>query len=113
MRRVNGANRRRARSQISCDARRSRASMSERMNNELRVTLSADLLDAIVASAVELVVERLVTESTPSLSKYLTVSEAAEVLRAKPQRVYDLLSAGRLRRFKDGSRVLVLRDEVD
>ena len=43
----------------------------------------------------------------------LTVPEAAKRLRAKPQRVYDLLSDGRLTRHKDGSRVLVDRRELD
>jgi excisionase family DNA binding protein len=47
------------------------------------------------------------------VSPYLSVSEAAELLRAKPQRIYDLLSSGRLTRHKDGSRVLVSRDEID
>jgi len=44
---------------------------------------------------------------------YLTVREAADYLRAKPQRVYDLLSSRRLTRFKDGRRVLVSRTELD
>jgi excisionase family DNA binding protein len=47
------------------------------------------------------------------LSPYLSVSEAADVLRCKPQRIYDLLSSRRLTRFKDGSRVLLSREEID
>ena len=47
-----------------------------------------------------------------TLSPLLTVSEAASLLRAKPQRVYDLLSDGRLTRHKDGRRVLVDRQEI-
>jgi excisionase family DNA binding protein len=43
----------------------------------------------------------------------LSVEEAAEHLRAKRQRVYDLLSARRLTRYKDGKRVLVSRAELD
>jgi len=46
-------------------------------------------------------------------SPYLTVAEAADYLRAKPQRVYDLLSARRLTRHHDGRRVLVSRAEVE
>jgi excisionase family DNA binding protein len=46
-------------------------------------------------------------------SEYLTVEEAAELLRSKRQRVYDLVSAGRLQRYKDGSRVLIKRVELD
>ena len=46
-------------------------------------------------------------------SPYMTTAEAAAYLRAKPQRVHDLLSAGQLTRFKDGGRTLVLRAEVE
>jgi excisionase family DNA binding protein len=47
------------------------------------------------------------------LGPYLTVAEAAAYLRAKPQRVYDLLSARQLSRHKDGRRVLISRAELD
>ena len=50
---------------------------------------------------------------SPAASEYLTVPEAAELLRARPQRVYDLLSEGRLQRFKDGSRVLIRRADLE
>ena len=46
-------------------------------------------------------------------SKYATVAEAAELIRARPQRVYDLLSSGRLRRCHDGRRVLIERAESE
>lgn len=45
--------------------------------------------------------------------EYLTSAEAAERLRAKPQRIYDLVSAGRLRRYKDGARVLIKRADLE
>jgi len=48
-----------------------------------------------------------------SAPEFLSVSEAAELLRAKPQRIYDLLSSGRLTRVKDGARVLVARAELE
>jgi excisionase family DNA binding protein len=48
-----------------------------------------------------------------SPAPFLTVNEAAQLLRCKPQRIYDLLSAHRLTRFKDGSRVLLSRAEVE
>ena len=67
----------------------------------------AELVDRVAAA----VLER--SSSPPEPSLYLSVAEAAEHLRAKPHRVYDLLSAGRLTRFKDGSRVLVSRAELD
>jgi excisionase family DNA binding protein len=46
-------------------------------------------------------------------SPYLSIIEAADYLRTSRQRIYDLLSSGRLTRFKDGSRVLLSRDEID
>ena len=52
-------------------------------------------------------------ESWQSESPYLTVVEAAELLRCRRQRVDDLLSQRRLARYKDGSRTLVSRAEVE
>jgi excisionase family DNA binding protein len=75
------------------------------------VTIPPELLDAVAQRAADLVVERL--RSTRTESPYLSVAEAADYLRAKPQRIYDLLSSRRLTRFKDGSRVLLLREELD
>lgn len=46
-------------------------------------------------------------------SPYLTVHEAAEYLRCKPQRIYNLCAEGRLTRNHDGSRLLLLADEVE
>jgi excisionase family DNA binding protein len=43
----------------------------------------------------------------------LTVEEAAERIRASRQRIYDLVSEGRLTRHKDGSRLLLSRRELD
>ncbi len=67
----------------------------------------AELVEAVAAA----VLERI--EVQPPSSPFLSIAEAADFLRAKPQRVYDLLSAGRLTRHKDGSRVLVSRAELD
>ena len=78
----------------------------------LEVALSADLLDRIAVRAAELVEQRA-PAGGGGASPYLTVAEAAAYLRAKPQRVYDLLSARRLTRHKDGSRTLVSRAELD
>jgi excisionase family DNA binding protein len=46
-------------------------------------------------------------------SPYMTIPEAAALLRCKRQRIDDLLSQGRLARYKDGSRTLVSRREVE
>lgn len=77
----------------------------------------ANLTVEFPAAAVELIARRaaeIVLEQRPAkpASEFLTVNEAAELLRARPQRVYDLLSERRLTRFKDGARVLVSRAEI-
>jgi excisionase family DNA binding protein len=66
-----------------------------------------------IAERVAEILEQRHTRTSGQLGPYLTVAEAADYLRAKPQRVYDLLSAHRLARFKDGRRVLVSRAELD
>lgn len=71
----------------------------------LEVDVPEDLVEAIV----ERVLERIGDTRSP----YLDVDEAAEYLRCKRQRVYDLRSQGRLTKLGDGSRVLVLRAELD
>jgi len=78
----------------------------------LEFTLPAGLVEAIAERAAAIVLERLrqEAEAPPTM---LTVPEAAAFLRAKPQRVYDLLSDGRLTRHKDGRRVLVDRQELE
>lgn len=68
------------------------------------VTLDSEAVAAIAAQ---------VPVQDSVISPYMTVVEAAEYLRAKPQRIYDLLSAGRLTRHKDGRRVLIAREEID
>lgn len=49
----------------------------------------------------------------PPPSPYLTVPEAAELLRCKRPRVDDLLSQGKLTRVKEGSRTLIARAELE
>lgn len=71
------------------------------------------LVERIADRAAETVLARLNACTATRASAYLTVGEAATYLRCKPQRVYDLCSARRLTRYKDGSRVLVLRAEID
>jgi excisionase family DNA binding protein len=78
------------------------------------LNVNVELPDTIMNELVEQVVERVLARlGRPEPSPYLSVPEAATLLRAKPQRVHDLLSAGKLTRFKDGGRTLVLRAEVE
>ena len=79
-----------------------------------RPDLLADSMRMMIAAEVERRIRGL--ESAPRLARegrFLTVAEAASVLRCKPQRVYDLLSQRRLSRVKEGGRTLLLRDEVE
>jgi excisionase family DNA binding protein len=81
----------------------------------IRLDVPPEILSAIAVLVVPLVLGELQRSETRRADEleYLTVAEAAERLRAKPQRVYDLLSAGRIRRYKDGARVLVKRTELE
>ena len=81
--------------------------------SELALTVPRELVEAIAELVEERVLERLEASRRDGLSHYLTPVEAAELLRADRQRIYDLLSAGRLRRYKDGARVLISRDELE
>jgi excisionase family DNA binding protein len=54
----------------------------------------------------------LAAVTTPTQSEFLTIPEAAELMRCKRQRIDDLLSAGRLERVKDGSRTLIRRTDL-
>jgi excisionase family DNA binding protein len=74
--------------------------------------LPEQAVERIAERAATLVLERLPDKATAT-SPYLSVIEAADYVRAKPQRIYDLLSSGRLTRHKDGRRVLVLRAQLD
>jgi excisionase family DNA binding protein len=77
----------------------------------LSLILPDELFERIAERAAAIAADML--GRTAPASPYLTVSEAADYLRSKPQRVYDLLSAGQLSRYKDGRRVLVSRAELD
>ena len=82
------------------------------MSARLEVTVGDELVEAIAEKAAAIVLERQLAEAEAP-PRMLTVPEAATFLRAKPQRVYDLLSDGRLSRHKDGRRVLVDRQELE
>jgi excisionase family DNA binding protein len=76
---------------------------------DVTVTLSAGALQAI-AAAVE---AKLQPTAQLAESPYLTVREAATYIRARPQRICDLLSSRRLSKYKDGTRVLIRRSDLD
>lgn len=78
----------------------------------LSISVPAELVDAIVERVrAEVLAELQAQPKAPS--PYMSIVEAAEYLRCSRQRVDDLLCQRRLTRFKDGSRTLVSRDEVE
>lgn len=56
--------------------------------------------------------ERLGDRNGAAQSPWLTVDEAAELLRCKPQRIYEMRSSGRLTPHKEGGRAVVSRVDV-
>lgn len=82
----------------------------------MSTALGAALLDALDDDALEVLARRVASRlSSPGrpASPWLTVAEAAEYLRCKRQRIYDLVSQGRLECRKDGSRSLFRREWLD
>jgi excisionase family DNA binding protein len=55
----------------------------------------------------------LVSADPPTVSPWLNVAEAAERLRCRKDRIYDLISLGKLHPRRDGRRVLLHRDDLD
>jgi excisionase family DNA binding protein len=82
------------------------------VSDRLELTVPDELIAAIAERAAAIVLDRQRSEPEAP-PQMLTVREAATFLRAKRQRVYDLLSDGRLTRHKDGRRVLVDRQELE
>jgi excisionase family DNA binding protein len=70
-----------------------------------------ELVEAIAQRAALLMRQLELEENPPS--PYMTVDEAAEFLRCRPKRIYDLRTSGRLARYGEGGRALVLRAEVE
>ncbi len=71
------------------------------------------LLDELVDRVADSVVRRLEAREMRPRTELLSVPEAAAVLRCKPQRIYDLRSAGRLPRTVEGGRAVVRRSDLD
>jgi hypothetical protein len=75
------------------------------------------LLDEAIERLAERVADLLEERERPRAGKavpeLLRVAEAAEMLRCKPQRVYDLRSAGRLPRTTEGGRAVVRRSDLE
>jgi excisionase family DNA binding protein len=74
------------------------------------ISVGFELSDAVLDEIAARVLERL--PSSSPVSPFVNVDEAAELLRCEHQRIYDLCSAGKLTRHKEGARVLLSRAEV-
>ena len=80
----------------------------------INVVLPAELIEKIAGVAAKLVIEQLEAEHGLYDKNYLlTVAEAANAFRCKPQRIYNLVSSQRLPKFKDGTRTLLRRADLD
>ncbi len=88
--------------------------MSQPLTLTIPVDVLAGLREQVKAEVLaELRAEIRTNGRGRSDSPYMTIPEAAAFLRCSRQRVDDLLSQQRLSRFKDGSRTLVSRVEVE
>jgi hypothetical protein len=83
-------------------------------------TGSAFAVGALLEELAERIAERLADKleerrwaTRQDASELLSVAEAAEMLRCKPQRVYDLRSTGRLPRTTEGGRAVVRRTDLE
>ncbi len=83
------------------------------MNNVLPASALDLLLDEFVDRVADRVVHRLEARESRAQTELLSVPEAAEVLRCKPQRIYELRSAGRLPRTVEGGRAVVRRSDLE
>ena len=77
----------------------------------LSVEFPPEVIDAIASRVVELLADN--TADRRPVAGWLDVDQAAAYIAAKPQRIYDLKAAGRLRFAKDGSRLLFRREWLD
>jgi hypothetical protein len=83
-----------------------------------RNLVPAAALDALLDEFIERVAERVARRlenpgSRAPTGDFLSVPEAAAVLRCKPRRVYDLRSAGRLPRTTEGRRAVVRLSDIE
>jgi excisionase family DNA binding protein len=78
---------------------------------EVTVTLGPEQVEVIARRVAEIV--RADPPGPPPRSPYLSPVEAAEVLRCRKRRVYELVADGRLARHGEGRRLLVSRREVE
>jgi excisionase family DNA binding protein len=82
-------------------------------SDPLALSIPEELVEEIARRVAEILLARQPSSNGNAPSPYLTIVEAAELLRSKRHRVDDLLSRGTLTRVKDGTRTLVARAELE
>ena len=79
------------------------------MAPEIALTLPDAALEAVAERVALILADQAPADAS---APYLSVEEAAEFLRCKPKRVYDLCSQRRIDYVKDGSRTLLRRADL-
>ena len=83
------------------------------MTEPITLTLPGNVIDALAARIVACVTAEIGGVKGVALPVYFTNDEAADYLRCKPQRIYDLVSERKLPVLKEGSRSLYRREHLD
>jgi len=80
----------------------------------VEMVLPPETVEKITSEVTKRVLAEIgVDRSAAERSPYLTVLEAAALMRASRGRIYDLLSQRRLTKYRDGTRVLLSRAEIE
>jgi excisionase family DNA binding protein len=86
---------------------------TERAIGALTFQLPPEFVEQLIEVIMKKLETRLSAAAESAPSDLMTVAEAAAYIRAKPQRIYDLIGSRRLPRMKDGSRVLIKRGDLE
>jgi excisionase family DNA binding protein len=78
-----------------------------------RIVVELPVTDALLDALASRLAPLITASTTPPTPDWMAVDEAAEYLRCRPKRVYDLTSQRRIPFTKDGSRTLVRRADLD
>lgn len=79
-------------------------------NSGVAFPVPLELIEAIAGRVAQLLSENLAPAQAEG---YLDAEAAAEYLACPKSRIYELTSAGRLRHYRDGRRVLFTRPDLD
>ena len=85
----------------------------EPVTEPITLTLPGNVIDALAARIVSGVAAEIAGMKRAESPVYFTNDEAADYLRCKPQRIYDLVSERKLPVLKEGSRSLFRREHLD